>query len=355
MKTIDERLEYAATEARQAVAHLPSRTAKLPGRPNRVARHTAQLVALVALIVVAVGGSLVLFDGDPDVASGVAEFPRLALDVDAVGADLSLVFAEDGATSPQPAQPNLLDVYGDPSAGISSGRIFVVTDFDGSDYLRNEPFNSPGVVPVSVPTGVAYLHDEGLASVILWQIEEDHGLAVTIQGVGINTATLLDVLAGIQYDETGAEVDSLPPGFTLLYSGPTRTEGERKVYIHWATPLGDGPQATATLELHQGAEAPLERGRYTITPDAGISAISETQVLAKPALRMELGDVVVFQWLQSPTVYARLIVLGFSDADGVAAALREVDDATWEQMFRNERPTDPASTETTAAPTTSSP
>lgn len=337
MKTIDERLEYAAEEVRHVVAQVPSRGAKVAGRASQLARRAVQVVAVVALIVATIAGSSMLLNGDGDVSGGAGEFPRIALATDVAEGELSLVFAEDGVTSPQPANPNLLEVFHDPSADLASGWIFVVADADGSDFFRNlEAIDDPGD-PVPVPIGAAYLLEEGFTSQILWQLGDEDGLVVTIQGLGVGTETLLDVLAGIQYDETGVEVGFLPTGFMELYSGPTRTEGEREVMFIWATSPSDDAQAEVTLQLHQRAEAPLERGMYNFTL-SGISAISETEVLGKPALRLEVADAVAFQWLQSPTVYARLTVLRSVDPDAIAAALREVDSATWDQMFEIERP-----------------
>ena len=355
MKTIDERLEYAAEEVRHVVAQVPSRGAKVAGRASQLARRAVQVVAVVALIVATIAGSSMLLNGDGDVSGGAGEFPRIALATDVAEGELSLVFAEDGVTSPQPSNPPILEVFGDPSTDFASGRIFVVSDIDGSDFFRNlEEFNDLGLAPVSVPTGIAYLLEEGFTSQILWQLGDEDGLVVTVQGLGVGTETLLDVLAGIQYDQTGVEVGFLPTGFMEIYSGPTRTEGEREVMFIWATSPSDDAQAEVTLQLHQRAEAPLERGMYNFTL-SGISAISETEVLGKPALRLEVADAVAFQWLQSPTVYARLTVLRSVDPDAIAAALREVDSATWDQMFEIERPTDPASTRTSVAPTTTLP
>jgi len=353
MRTLDERLEFAADEARRAVAQVPARRVSAGSRARRAGVRVAQVVALTALVVAVIGGGAILLNGEREVASGGAEFPQLSLRTEAVGNDIALVFAEDATTAPQPVPADDLKVFGDP-ADLGLSRIFVVTDTDGSDFFRGEVFNDPGWAAVPVPEGVAYLHEEGLTSTILWQVGSNDRLVILVQGLGLDRDTARAVLDGISLGETDVVVGTLPEGFIELYAGPVRYEGERVVMLAWVTTTDATPSAEITLWLHGGADASAERGLYMWGYESAPS-ITETEVLGRRALRVEMQDGTAFQWLHSPNVYARLLVQGSVDPDEVAGALHEVDAATWGQMFETEFPSDPASTGTTVAPTTTVP
>ena len=340
MNTIDERLHHAADQVRLAVAQVPSRGSQPVSRAAGTMRRIVQGAVAIALLVATVGGGTMLLNGGNEVASGAAEFPRLTLDTAVAGGELTLIFADDSVVSSQPAVPDNLQVFGDPLGDYSSGRIFVVTDADGSDFFRGEAYNDPGWTPVAVPVGAAFLHVDGLTSTVLWQVGSEEGPVISVQGLGIDTQALLGVLGSIQHSGGKTEVQSLPANFTELYSGPVRVEGEREVMLVWAAPNSDAVQTEITLQLLERADAPMERGLYSGAYQ-GIGAFSDAVVVGRPALRMEMsgvsdGGVVIFQWLQTPQVFARLIIQGSLDPDEVAAALHEVDSSTWERLFRGE-------------------
>lgn len=352
MKTLDERLEFAADEVEHAVARMPSRRAAA-GTKHRWLRAAPALVAF-GLIVVAVGAGAVLLRNDAEVlrsevTDGGAEFPRLSLDAGAIDGDVALVFAEDSTVAPQPVPAQELRVFGEPT-DLASGRLYVVTDTDGSDFFRGEAFDDPGWSPVPVMVGSAHVLEEGLTSTIMWEIGPADGLVVSIQGLGLDTETVLEVLDGVRFDGDDVAIESLPDAYTEIYAGPMRGEGERVVMLVWSTAAEATPSAEITLWLHEGID-PFERGLYTGAYETAESIV-ETKVLGRPALRVELSRGTAFHWLHSPTVYARLLVQGSMNPDDVVGALREIDAVTWEQQFEVEPAVDPASPGTTVAPTT---
>jgi hypothetical protein len=366
MKTIDERLETAAHEVQRAVTEVPGRPGEGAVRGHRVAR-VARAVAAMALAVAAIGGTALLMDGDGagDVASGASGFPTLTLDIDALGADLRLVYADDetaiaGASAEcgncevlPSGQPSAhLVVYGDRSADAADGRIWVSFDPRGSDMFRADAFDDePGWEPIAVPTGSAYLHEGPAAAIILWEVAPG-GTVVELREMGLGSEELLSVLISVDLSSETVAVTALPAGFTELYSGPQGLiNGERVVSMIWAAEPDASASVEISLWIHEGGPDGFERDLYGFAPYSEV--VSAVEVRGATGVRLEGPGLTLFEWMETPDHFARLLVHGSVDPDAVLDALVEVDEATWRRMLESAEPFDesgPYNVTTTIAP-----
>lgn len=364
MKTIDERLESAAHEAQRAVTEIPARPAEGAVQGHRAAR-VARAVAVMALAVAAIGGTALLLDGGGgDVASGPSGFPTLTLDIDALGADLRLVYADDetaiaGASAEcgncevlPSGQPSAhLVVYGDRSADAADARIWVSFDPRGSDMFRADAFDDlePGWEPIAVSTGIAYLHEGPEAAIVLWEVAPG-GTVVELREMGLGSEALLAALKSVDVSTETVAMSALPDGFTELYSGPQGLiNGERVVSMIWAAEPDAGVHSEISLWIHEGGPDGFERDLYGFAPYS--ETVSAVEVRGATGLRLEGPGLTLFGWMETPDHFARLLVHGSVDPDAVLDALVEMDEATWQRTLESAKPfNDDATTETTVGP-----
>lgn len=361
MITIEDRLERAAADIRDKMAQVPPRTAGSAVQrvgTMRVARIATAIVVVAAAVVAA---ALALPRGE-QTASG-SPMPPLFLDVDRLDNDLGLRWVDDNTVrrATPDASATRLRSYGPPSAGLADPRVWVVTYPEGSDFFRGEGFVGPGWESTPVPSGSAYATTVGRSAAVMWNPGGDpSGPAVRIQGYGVDPDVVLDLVAGIE--GVGGEwiPQTIPDGFVELYDGYDRlAPGERGVTFIWTGDPAEMIDGEVTLSLYAGIDETIaERNLFGFLPygpgtDAAASAV---EIRGHMGAMLVFTDGVLFQWMETPTVFARLLVQGPVDPEQILAALVELDPVEWADLVATWRP-DPApagTTDTTVAPTTTS-
>ena len=88
---------------------------------------------------------------------------------------------------------------------------------------------------------------------------------------------------------------------------------------------------------------------------SSVKGVTETEVRGHPAVRLDVEDGMVYQWMETPGVVARLLVQGAIDPGQAVDALVEVSQATWDETLQAPSPATDQPTRTTAPPTTAIP
>lgn len=167
---------------------------------------------------------------------------------------------------------------------------------------------------------------------------------------------LEEVVNGLTETGEGWEASYLPEGFIQNYSGPERVEGSRLSLV-WVDKQTMGE---ISLDLIKEGFDPMERTVFTLLGPGTYpaSTIGNEEIRGNLAVRLETwkgqgeGAQTVFQWMETPTVMARLIIQGSGiNPDLVVNALRAVDQSTWEAILKAAITTnDLNSTATTVGP-----
>ncbi len=183
------------------------------------------------------------------------------------------------------------------------------------------------------------------------------GLVIIAHGLMVEPDVMIDVTLGLDETVSGFEPQYLPEGFVELYSGPDRADlGERKVMLIWAGPP-EGSAGEITLSLLDSGPNGRERNLYSLLGSnlSGINAISETEIRGEPALRFNTADATVYQWMETSSVVARLMVQGGIDPELAVDALVEVDEPAWDATVQDLVIDRGVGSTTTVSPTTTTP
>lgn len=367
MNSVEDRLHAAADDVRNKATHLPPRMPGEVARRGRAVRVGQLVAAGFAVLALVVAASLALRGGDEPVASSADRFPSLVVDVDRLGMDLALTHVDDAVVAPSPVDPPLLRSYGLPEAGLGDPRLWLVTYPGGSDFFRGEGFRDPGWEQVTVPSGQAYQITDGWSTTVMWEISEQGGAVLRVQGFGVEPATVRAAAVSVADTESGWVPQTLPYGFVELYAGPDQlAPGERTVTLIWTSkPPGamaadsEVLGAEVTLWLYEGQDASIsERNLFGFMPygPGSDATVSDLDIRGHNGVRFVIPDGVVYHWMETPTVFARLLVQGSVDPQQTLDALVEMDPDTWNEMIESWSPgsTSFDTTATTVAPTTTS-
>jgi len=368
MNTIEDKIHVAAEDVRNRVAHVPTRTPGAVARRGHAVRVGQLVAAGLAVFALVVAASLALRGGDEPIASSVGSIPPLVVDVDRLGVDLALTHVDDAVVAPSRVDSPLLRSYGLPEAGLGDPRLWLVTYPGGSDFFRGEAFRDPGWEQVTVPSGQAYQITEGRSTTVMWEALEQGGPVLRVQGFGVEPATVLAAALSVADTESGWVFKTLPDGFVELYAGTDQlAPGERTVTLIWTSPspgamapdsevLGGGE---VTLWLYQGRDTSIsERNLFGFMPygPGSDATASDLDVRGHSGVRFVIPDGVVYHWMETPTVFARLLIQGSVDPQQTLDALVEIDPDTWNEMVEEWSPesTSPDTSATTVAPTVTS-
>ncbi|MEX1208946.1 MAG: hypothetical protein WEE36_10175 [Acidimicrobiia bacterium] len=307
------------------VARADSRTAKVR-RPGFAIAATIGVVALVTGLVLALTRGGERLEGD--VGGGDGSFPYLLIDAGQLDEGLTLVSAFDQETSVD--SPERLRAFGLPDGSPIAARIWFVTIPGGSDFFRGDGFEDPQWDPLPVEQGRAFIRTGPVGSSVMWETGDPGGEVVVAHGLKVEPAVLIDVISGLEKDDSGWGPRFLPEGFIELYDGPARADVERFVAQSW-TDLKEGDGSEIELYL-------IDRG-----PDGGEQALNEllgftvseleigaTEVRGKPALVYAIGNETIYQWMETATVAVRVVIRGPIDLESVIGALVLVDQTTWD-------------------------
>ena len=255
-------------------------------------------------------------------------FPYLLIDAGRLDQSLSLDSAFDQEISVD--SPERLRAFGLPDASPTAARIWFVTIPGGSDFFRGDGFEDPQWEPLPVEQGRAFIRTGPVGSSVMWETGDPGGEVVVAHALMVEPAVLIDVVSGLEKDDSGWGPRFLPEGFIELYDGPARADVERLIAQSWTdVEEGDG----SAIELYL-----IDRG-----PDGGEQALNEllgftvseleigaTEVRGKPALVYAIGNETIFQWMETATVTVRVVIRGPIDSASVLSALVLVDQATWD-------------------------
>lgn len=365
MNTIEERLEIAAADVREKAALVPPRTSGSVARRTSLVRAIQAATTVVAVFAILAATALLsgrsdhaTTDTTDNVVSGTDGMPPLLVDTARVDPNLSLVYVQDD-TIPASATDNerYLRSYGPASAGLADPRLWLVTYPNGSDFFRGEGFRDPGWDTIEVPTGRASITSQGATTVVMWQVNDDtDGPVLRIQAFGIDSDTVTTAVASIADAEAGWVVQTPPDGFVELYAGPEQSApGGRTVMLVWM----DRPYYVApeiTLWLYEGQDQTVtEIGLHdaVLDPSTDASVVAQ-EIRGHAGARLTTPDGVFYVWMETPTVFARLLVQGATDPQQVLDSLTEIDRDSWNNTIDTWTPP-PLESDTpltTIAPTT---
>lgn len=359
MTTIEDRLSRAAADVRDKTAQVPTRSDGSVARRLRSAR-IGRLAAAAAVLIGLVVATTLALPRDEQTAGGSA-IPPLFLDADRLGGDLDLLWVDDntvGPVAPDATGPRLRS-FGPPSAGLADPRLWVATYPEGSDFFRGDGFVEPGWEPVVVASGAAYGIVEGQSAAVMWNPGDDpFGPALRIQGYGVDPDAVLDLVDGMVQVDGEWIPQTIPGGFIELYDGFDRAApGERRITFIWTGDPAGMIGGEVTLWLHEGHDRTIaERNLFGFLPyGPGTDAtVTVAEIRGHEGAMLVLPDGVVFEWMETPTVFAQLLVQGPIDAEQALDALVELDPVEWAELVESWRP-EPApsgSTDPTVAPTT---
>ncbi len=358
MTQVEDRLARAAVEVREQVSKVPSRNPGWVVRRNRSNLGGPLLLAAMTLIVIVAGSVLLLRPSDKPAANQKG-IPPLIVDAHQLGSNLDLVLADDETVKAPIDSVRFVQLrsYGKPGADITDPRVWVVSYPDGSDFFRSLAQGEESAWEVvEVPSGQAYLLDEGLLSTVMWNpSSEADGEVLQIEAFGIPTAALKDVVNSME--NTGSEWSprDLPDGFVDLYTGPSQLlPGERLVEFVWFDPSKAGE---ITLSMYQGNDSLLERNLFGFLPYAPGTNVSiePVEIRGHTGVQFELDDnVFVYQWMETPDVFARLLIEARTDSDQVINALVEIDPQAWRDTIETgvQQADNGGTVQTTMTPTT---
>jgi len=297
----------------------------------RVRRPGFAIAATIGVVALVTGMVLALTWGDErvggDVGGGDAVFPYLLIDAGRLDENLALVSAFDEEISVD--SPERLRAFGLPDTSPTAARIWFVSIPGGSDFFRGDGFD-PQWDPFSVDQGRAVIRTGPVGSSVMWETGDPGGEVVVAHALMVEPAVLIDVISGLEKDDSGWGPRFLPEGFIELYDGPARADVERMIAQSW-TDLEEGDGSSIELVL-------IDRG-----PDGGEMALNEllgftvseleisaTEVRGKPALVFAIGNETIYQWMETATVTVRVVIRGPIDPESVLGALVLVDQATWD-------------------------
>lgn len=362
MKTIEQRLEAAAHEVRHKVTLVTPRSSRSVTR--KVGRtKVGQLVgAAAAVFALLIAGSFALRGGGSQPASGTAGIPPLFIDVGRIDNDLTLSYLDNQVVSEDlPDNLTRLRSYGAAAAGLADARLWVLTYPEGSDFFRGEAFNDPGWEPLDVPAGEGYITTEVLSTTVMWNPPGDpDGPALRIQGYGVDAEAVIAAVDSMEYNNDEWTPGTLPNGFVELYVGyDYLAPGERSVAFIWAGTAGDNG-GEITLWLYQGMDDTIaERNLLGFLPYGPASEVTanHVEIRGHDGVEYLLPDGVVYQWMETPEAFARLLIQGPVDPQQALAALVEIDPITWNDTIESwkPQPADFDPTVTTVSPTTTMP
>ena len=343
-------------------AHVVALVVASPRRPRLRGLVAAGITFLLALTI---GLPALLLSGQgpsQDVGSSSADvtsasgFPQVVVGVDQLNAGLELAYAMREPAPVRTAPPSHLQVFGPADSGSTSRLLWLVTDQDGSDFFRGEAYLDTSWKPVEIDSGRAFISAGTNGSMLAWDPgDAENGPAVFAYAINVETDALIDLVRRLRPASEGWTPTTLPDGFTELYNGPARQQGET-VLLGWSNASGD--EVEVALELGEVGEViPNQLLLSLAGPDVAFNqAISGGDVRGHDAVRLTSGGgQVMFMWMETPTIVARLVVLGDSlDPDAVVAALSDVDDATWSDLFESSPAVGGGSPASTMAPSSDS-
>ena len=312
------------------VARAEPRTAKVR-RPGFVIAATIGVVALVTGLVLALtrGGERLA----GDVGGGDGSFPYLLIDAGQLDENLALVSAFDQESSVD--SPDRLHAFGLPEASLTSARIWFVSVPTGSDFFRGGEFEEPGWDPIPIEKGRAFIRTGPVGSSVMWETDDPGGEVLFAHAFMVEPAVLIDVISGLEKDDSGWGPRFLPEGFIELYDGPARADVERLIAQSWID-LDEADGSAIELYLIDrgpggGEQALNELLGFTVSE----LEIGATEVRGKPALVYAIGNETIYQWMETATVTVRVVIRGLIDPESVLGALVLVDQPTWDAAIND--------------------
>ena len=250
-------------------------------------------------------------DTGPDAAAGTG-FPYLVLDAARVDARFGLIHATDRILFTEGFPGRRLMVFGVAETSLTSPRLWLLSSSTGSDFFRGNFFKDPGWQPIPIGQGRAFIRTGPIGSTVIWQTGDDPDSdVITAEALLIEPAALIDVWANINLSRIGE----------------------------------------ITLNLIDGRPDATERYLLDLLRSSAsyVDGVSATEVRGKPALRIVSATGVIYQWMETSTVTAQLIVSDPIDPTAALEALLEIDQTTWEATLQEAPFPRGAGTDTTTA------
>ena len=297
--------------------------------------------ALVVTLVLSAGCSdhQQVRDAGTDAATET-EFPYLVLDAAQLDARLGLLHAIDRIVSTEAVLPgSRLRIFGAVDTSFTSPRLWLLSTSTESGFFRAKGFENPEWQPIPVEQGRAFIKTGSIGATVRWQTGDDPGSEIITAGaLMLEPATLIDVVLGMQKSESGWLPQILPEGFVELYNGPDDrhgSPGDRVIHQIWADI--DLPRiGEITLNLIDGRPDETERHLLSLLTysSSSVEGVSATEVRGKPAIKVVGDTSVIYQWMETSTVTAQLIVSNPIDPTAALEALQEIDQTTWETTLQ---------------------
>jgi len=264
------------------------------------------------------------------------------IEVDRLDGDFAVAYASREPARVDDATRAHLSIFAPDDDDEVLSRAWIRTDRDGSDFFRGEAYLDPGWEQVPVDIGRAYLQTGPVGSLVAWDPGTgDDGPHVFIHALDLDPDALSRWLVDL-VDLAGSlptaawTVEAPPDRYRLIYSGPERDAYGDSAFLGWQATAETGDEIMLTLT--EVGESDLERQLAGLLRSnvSFVELVGLDRVRGHDAIRVTgEGGQVIYLWMETPDVVARLVVQGGGvDPGRVIAALEVADSGTWDALFQ---------------------
>jgi hypothetical protein len=269
--------------------------------------------------------------------------PRLALDMDQLGLQLTLMSAYSEFT---PADTGMAGTWRPYLQVLRRGQdtfeppmIWIETNDSGSDYLRSGVAQEESGQEFTINGTVFFLLEDGDRALVTAELPS--GASVYITGLGVEADDLVAFVSGLSEaaPEPGWDMPEPPLRMQIVFEGHLPgiydSPGYASQIVGWGnSALVDSEGTGVELYVESRGEVSFERRLYEVAGGATDQTLVRSgTVRGRPAAVIGLSDVQVVVWRDTDEATTLLSVRSTAlPLERFIAALVEVDEATWQAM-----------------------